>query len=176
MEGYLERFADLPTEDLQNWNSQRGFKKIYDYYAPLVWRLVFRTLGNEIDAKIVLQSVFVVVYKSIKNFRYESAFSTWIYRITLNETIKFINKRKSRRELPLNENIEVKSSFDGISDRYLAKKILESLSAQERFLLVSREVDGISFDELAEITGKTSGALRVEISRLKQKIRENFNE
>jgi len=167
---------DLPLGDLQNWENGQGFKKIYDYYAPFVWRVVFRTLGNENDAKFVLQSVFIVVHKSIKNFRFESAFSTWIYRISLNETIKFINKRKSRRELPLNENIEIKDSEDKISDKNLVRNILATLSAEEKFLLVSREVDGIPFEELSEITGKSSGALRVEISRLKQKIKENFNE
>jgi len=167
---------DLPLDDLRNWENGRGFKKIYDYYAPFVWRIAFRTLGNENDAKVVLQSVFIVVHKSIKNFRFESAFSTWIYRISLNETIKFINKRKSRRELPLNENIEVKDSEDEISDKNLVKNILSTLSAEEKFLLVSREIDGIPFEELSAITGKSSGALRVDISRLKQKIRENFNE
>jgi len=172
----LERFEDLPQEDLQNYNSQRGFKKIYDYYAPFVWRISLRSLADEIDAETVLQSVFMVVYRSIKNFRFESAFSTWLYKITLNEAIKFINKKKSRRETPLDENIEVKSGENKISDKDFLKKILDSLSVDERFLLVGREIDGLSFEELSIITGKSSGALRVEISRLKQKIRENFNE
>ena len=167
---------DLPLSDLQNWRNERGFKKIYDYYAPFVWRVVLRTIGNRDDSKVVLQSVFIVVYKSIKNFRFESAFSTWIYRIARNETMKFFNKKKSLRELPLDENIEVKSSEDKIAGKDFADKILASLSAEERFLLVSREIDSIPFEELAEIMGKSSGALRVEISRLKQKIRENFNE
>lgn len=172
----MERFEDLPQEDLQNYNSQRGFKKIYDYYAPFVWRISLRSLADEIDAETVLQSVFMVVYRSIKNFRFESAFSTWLYKITLNEAIKFINKKKSRRETPLDENIEVKSGENKISDKDFLKKILDSLSVDERFLLVGREIDGLSFEELSIITGKSSGALRVEISRLKQKIRENFNE
>lgn len=167
---------DLPLEDLQNHSNSRGFKKIYDHYAPFVWRVVLRTLENENDAKVVLQNVFVVLYKSVKSFRFESAFSTWLYRIALNETMKFLNKKKNRRELPLNDNMEIKSGEDRISDKSFAKKILDSLAPQERFLLVSREVDGISFDDLAQITGKTSGALRVEIMRLKQKIRENFDE
>jgi len=172
----LERFEDLPPEDLQNYNSQRGFKKIYDYYAPFVWRISLRSLANEIDAETVLQSVFMVVYRSMKFFRFESAFSTWLYKITLNETIKFINKKKSRRETSLDENIEAKSGENKISDKDFLKKILDSLSVDERFLLVGREIDGLSFEELSIITGKSSGALRVEISRLKQKIRENFNE
>lgn len=167
---------DLPLDDLQNWNSNRGFKKIYDFYAPFVWRILLRSLRNENDSQVVMQSVFMVLHKNIKNFRFESAFSTWIYRIALNETIKFVNKRKRRRELPLDENIEVKSSEDKISNKDLTKKILDSLSTEERFLLVSREIDGVPFEDLAEIMKKTSGALRVEISRLKQKIRESFNE
>jgi len=167
---------DLPLSDLQDWTSNRGFKKIYDYYAPFVWRIALRSLANEDDAKVVMQSVFIVLHKSIKNFRFESAFSTWIYRITLNETMKFINKRTSRKELPLDENIQAKSNEDKIGDKDFAKKILGSLSTEERFLLVSREVDGIPFEDLAKITGKTSGALRVEISRLKQKIREQFGD
>jgi RNA polymerase sigma-70 factor (ECF subfamily) len=167
---------ELPEEDLRNWRSGRGFKKIYDYYAPFVWRIAFRSLGNELDAKNVLQSVFVAVHKNVKSFRFESAFSSWVYRIALNETMKFINKKKSRKELPLNDNIELKSGEDGVSDKDFVKRILASLNAEDRFLLVSREVDGIPFEELAEITGRSSGALRVEISRLKQKIRENFHE
>ena len=172
----MDRLEDLPLEDLQNWSSNRGFKKIYDYYAPFVWRISLRSLANEIDAETILQSVFVVVYRNIKNFRFESAFSTWLYRITLNETLKFISKKKSRREVVLDENIEIKSNESKISDKDLVRKTLASLSVDERFLLVSREVDGLSFEELSLITGKSSGALRVEISRLKQRIRENFNE
>jgi RNA polymerase sigma-70 factor (ECF subfamily) len=167
---------DLSLDDLQNSSNERGFKKIYDYYAPFVWRISLRSLANEKDAETVLQSVFIVVYKSIKNFRFESSFSTWLYRITLNETIKFINKKKSRKEVLIDENIAVKSNEDVISEKNFVKKILDSLSIEERFLLVSREIDGITFEELATITNKSSGALRVEISRLKQKIRENFNE
>ena len=167
---------DLPLNDLQNWTSERGFKKIYDYYAPFVWRIVLRSTGNESDSKFIMQNVFIVLHRSIRNFRFESAFSTWVYRIALNETMKFINKKKSRKELPLDENIEIKSSEDKTSDRDLVKKILTSLSPEEKFLLVSREIDGIPFEELAMIANKTSGALRVEISRLKQKIREQFSE
>lgn len=167
---------DLPLIDLQNWNNERGFKKIYNYYAPFVWRVSLRSLANEKDAEVVLQSVFIVVYKSIKNFRFESSFYTWLYRITLNETIKFINKKKNRKEVLLDEGIAVKSNEDKISEKEFVKKILDSLSVEERFLLVSREIDGIPFEELAVITNKSSGALRVEVSRLKQKIRENFNE
>lgn len=167
---------DLPLSDLQNWSNGHGFKKIYDYYAPFVWRVVLRTVGNADDAQVIMQSAFVAVHKSIKNFRFESSFSTWIYKIAHNETLKFINKRKSRRELPLDENIAVKSIEDKTSDKEFAKKILDSLSEDERFLLVSKEVDGITFEELANIMGKTSGALRVEMSRLKQKIREQFSE
>jgi RNA polymerase sigma-70 factor (ECF subfamily) len=167
---------DLPLNDLKDWNSGRGFKKIYDYYSPFVWRISLRSLANEKDAETVLQTVFIVVYKSIKNFRFESSFSTWLYRITLNETIKLINKKKSRKEVYLDENIALKSSEDVIDEKNFVKKILNSLSVEERFLLVSREIDGITFEELATITNKSSVALRVEISRLKQKIRENFNE
>jgi len=159
--------------------SNSAFKTLYDFYAPYVWRLVYRSAGGDREATgEIVQDTFVRVHRSLKKFRKESSISTWIYRIAYNAALAFLKRRK-------NTALHTIESYDAVpgnerSDRYemdqLIAKALNGLSAGERFLLTAREVDGMSFEELAIITGKAEGALRTQLSRIKSDIREHFIE
>jgi DNA-directed RNA polymerase specialized sigma24 family protein len=79
--------------------------------------------------------------------------------------------------LPLDENIPAGPSISDTMDcKEQVSAILAGMSAEERFLLTGREILDLSYDELAQITGKNAGSLRTQLSRLKDEIRKNFRE
>lgn len=166
---------ELPQHILESWKTDKGFKVIYNHYSPYVWRLAYRTVnGNQLLAQEVTQAVFVKVLTAMKGFKFQSAFSSWLYTVTYHETLAHLKKRGKRkdREAPL-----IEATYITGDDEHAARdsqeevqNILQSLSPEDRFLLVSKEIDGLSFEELEEITGRKSGALRTALSRLKKQI------
>ena len=172
---------DLDTKALQNWESDSGFKTIYQHYAPYVWRVSFRMVnGNRDLAEDITQTVFVKLLKTIKHFKSNSRFSTWLYTITYRETLYALKKRKrnwSRESTLPNESQSDEQLHDKVYEQQQeVQRLLAPLSTDERFLLVSREIEGLSFEEIAQITGKKEGALRTSLSRLKTQIKGGYHE
>jgi RNA polymerase sigma-70 factor (ECF subfamily) len=172
--------VDLDTVSIHRAakGDQKAFKRLYDHYAPFVWRVVYRTVnGDSPAAQEIVQETFIRVFRSLKSFAGESSAGTWIYRIALNAANDFLAKRLRYREMvsPLLEelpgNLPGPEAYDTSE---MVAKILERLPPEDRFLLVAKEVDGLSFEELAAICGKTSEALRTRMSRLKDRLHAMF--
>ena len=122
-------------------------------------------------AQELLQETFVKIYQVMKSFRSESSFSTWAYRITYNIALNALTREKKRASWESYEDtIESSNKTDRFENREIINKIMKNLTPDERFLLVAKEVDGMSFDELAEITNQNSGALRTKMHRLKEQV------
>jgi RNA polymerase sigma-70 factor (ECF subfamily) len=157
--------------------NDKAFKSVYEYYAPFVWKVIYRTVaGDQNAATEIVQDTFIRIYKSLHLFSFNSGLSTWIYRIAFNTSQTYLSKQfKNNNHVLLDENIAGNSSLDtSLESKDFVNIILNSLSSEDRFLLTSREIDGISFDELAEITGKSSESLRTRLSRLKEQLRTVF--
>jgi|WetSurMetagenome_2_1015567.scaffolds.fasta_scaffold00110_29 RNA polymerase sigma-70 factor, ECF subfamily len=156
-----------------------SFRALYDFYAPFSWKIAYRTLhGDSGAAQEAVQETFIRVYKSLKRFGGESALSTWIYRITFNACMTLLSKRNrvnETQELDENTGSPVPSA-ERIDMKEDIQKILKSISAEERFLLTGREMLGFSFEELADITGKSAGSLRTQLFRLKEELRKKFGD
>lgn len=153
---------------------KKAFKKLYDHYAPFVWRIVFRTSGNDREtAQEIVQDTFIRIHASLKKFSSVSALGTWIYRIAFNAANTCMAKRSHYQRT----NIALPDEFpdpglagDDFETSDLVKKILSTLPLEDRFLLVAKEIDGLRFDQIAEITGKTSESLRTKMFRIREKI------
>lgn len=152
----------------------RAFKRLYDHYAPFVWRIVYRTAGSDTQtAQEIVQETFVRIHRSLKSFAGASSLGTWIYRITLNTSNGFLANRLRHQSitLPLNNDLPGNiSDPEAYETKEFVDKILAALTTEDRFLLMAKEVDGLTFRELAEIFGKSSSALRTRMSRLKTRI------
>ncbi len=169
--------TELSDIDIKNGKSDRGFKKIYEHYSPYLWRVIVKTVNGNIPlAEQILQTTFIKVYKNLKKFRFQSAFSSWIYKIAWRESMTLLKKRgeKERKEVQFREEIASQEESCEIITKKEVIEILSILSPQERFLLISREVEKIPFEELSKIMGKSSGALRVSLGRVKEKIERRF--
>jgi RNA polymerase sigma-70 factor (ECF subfamily) len=152
-----------------------AFRRVYEYYAPFLWKVIYRTVGGDQDcAREILQTSFIRIWKSLKSFSRGSAFSTWTYRIAYNACQSFLARRKKEwdRSAEYLDNIPGESNQDSGDLAREVEDLLGRLSPQERFVLTAHEVGGMAFDEIAQITGKSAGALRVQVHRMKERIRK----
>ena len=156
---------------------KKSFKKVYDHYSSFVWKVIFRTVnGDREAAEKILQDVFIKVYRKLSSFKFSALFSTWLYRITFNETLLYLNKKKKQNErvVPFNDSIGKEEKNEPYENRELVSMILKKLTPKERFLLVAREINDIPFEDLAEITGQKAGALRTQLHRIKENIKKHY--
>jgi RNA polymerase sigma-70 factor (ECF subfamily) len=154
---------------------KKAFRKLYDHYAPFVWRIVYRSSGSDHEAaREIVQETFVRIHRSLKSFNVASSLGTWIYRIAFNTANGYWSKRTRYRQttVPLaDDRPDMSSRADTYEARELVEKILGELAEEDRFLLVAKEVDGMTFEEIAAITGKSPESLRTRMSRMKDRIR-----
>ena len=158
--------------------NKKAFARIYEMYSRFVWKVVFRTVnGDYNDASEILQRTFIRIYKSLSSFRHNSRFSTWIYRIAFNTSRSYLAERAKQweRTTELPENFSGNSGEPDYDAQQQVSRMLDTLSPEERFLLSGRELNGMSYEELAEVTGKNAGALRTQLHRIKEGIKTAFS-
>jgi RNA polymerase sigma-70 factor (ECF subfamily) len=166
-------------------HDERAFNELVQAYEQRVYRLVLRMVGRRDEAEDMAQEVFVQVFKAIGTFRGESKLGTWIYRIAVNlckNRIKYLSRRHSSDEdelEPLAERTaldERKSGAVGETSRpdqavegYQIEKIVQECMAgidpDFREVLVLRDVEDLSYEELCEVTGLPDGTVKSRLHR-----------
>lgn len=161
-----------------------AFREIVERYQSKVFSIIYGILRNHNDAEDIAQQVFSKIYFSIGNFDFRSSLLTWIYKITVNECYDYLRKKKVRRlvyesdfseEDSLRmENSEQHSEKAGIdqalAQRDLIFKLLSKVSEEDRNLMMLKEVEGHSVEELAEMTGMNENTIKVKLFRARQKL------
>jgi RNA polymerase sigma-70 factor (ECF subfamily) len=166
-------------------HDERAFNELVQAYEERVYRLVLRMVGRRDEAQDMAQEVFVQVFKAIGTFRGESKLGTWIYRIAVNlckNRIKYLSRRHSSDEdelEPLAERTaldERKSGAVGETSRpdqvvegYQIERIVQecmaSIDPDFREVLVLRDVEDLSYEELCEVTGLPDGTVKSRLHR-----------
>jgi RNA polymerase sigma-70 factor, ECF subfamily len=169
--------------------AEAAFEELIRRHQQRVCALVSSILRRQEDVEDVAQQVFLKVYLSLKKFDQRAAFSTWVYKITVNECWDYLRKKKVRPlvyESDLSE--EQVSRLDGIvsSDRppqaandraevkELLEQLLEKLPEQDRQLLVLKEMEGFSVQELAAIFNLNANTVKVRLFRARGRIIETY--
>jgi RNA polymerase sigma-70 factor (ECF subfamily) len=172
---------------------ERAFREMVDQYRDRVYNLTLRMLGNPEEAEDLAQEVFITVFKSIDNFRGDSKLSTWIYRITANHCknrIKYLARRYDRRKKEFDERIDRESADAGLTaptrmprpDAGIEGKELQaalqtaidSLDEEQRLLVVLRDVEELSYDEICVITELPVGTVKSRIHRARLALRKKL--
>ncbi len=154
-----------------------AFRKYYDHYAPFVWRVAYRTVNGDADAAArITQDTFIKVHGHLSGFRGDSKMTTWLYGIAWRASIDELRKLKvvKNRNVTLTPDIPGAHRSDNCLAERAVERILSTLTPEERFLLTAREIDDLSFEEISIMTGRTEGSLRTALSRLKDRLREEF--
>lgn len=162
-------------------NAQKGdrdaFRELVERYQRKVYSICYGMLKNADDSLDVSQEVFIKVYRNIDKFNQQSSFYTWLYRITVNMCIDHIRKNKRAKNVEYDDAISREG--DGGDDFMMPSKLglnpdkvygrkelrekmleaLESLSEKHRTILILREVDGLSYEEIADVLNISKGTV-----------------
>ncbi len=162
-----------------------AFGEIVDKYQSKVFSIIHGIVRQRNDVEDIAQQVFSKVYFSLKNFDFRSSLITWIYKITVNECFDYLRKKKVRKlvyesdlsedEVRRVENTEPSVNRQAPADTTLARrdylmKLLDKVSEEERMLLMMKEVDGYSVEELSQQTGMNENTIKVKLFRARQKL------
>ena len=145
------------------------FEEIYNRYAPQIFRVCLGYTNDADQAKDLVQETFISVWKNLKDFRNQSAISTWIFRIATNHCLRAIEvaKRMPPAELPLHlPDVCEESPEEKLSFLY---QCIAGLEETER-IIISLELEGLPQAEIAAVVGLSNGNVRVKIHRIKEKL------
>jgi RNA polymerase sigma-70 factor (ECF subfamily) len=164
---------------------------LVELYSDNIYRTALKMLGNEQDAEDVLQETILKVLRSIDHFEERSSLSTWIYRITMNEALMLLRKRKN---IPVSVDAENDDEIgpekpneivdwcclpenellDDESRGYLDEAV-KRLSPALRAVFVLRDIDGLSVRETAETLDISESAVKTRLLRARMQLREDLS-
>jgi RNA polymerase sigma-70 factor (ECF subfamily) len=176
-EGALVRRAQAGDES--------AFREIVEKYQSKVFSIIHGIVRQKNDVEDIAQQVFSKVFFSIRNFDFRSSLITWIYKITVNECFDYLRKKKVRKlvyesdlsedEVRRVENTEPAGDKTPRTDTTLARrdyilKLLTRVSEEERNLLMLKEVEGYSVEELSTMLNMNENTIKVKLFRARQKL------
>ena len=164
---------------------EMAFRDIVERYQAKVFSIIYGILRNHNDAEDIAQQVFAKIYFSIQSFDFRSSLLTWIYKITVNECYDYLRKKRVRKlvyesdfseeDAQRMQNGETATGQAPAVDTQLARKdlvlkLLAKLSSEDRSLLLLKEVEGHSVEELSQMTGMNENTIKVKLFRARQKL------
>lgn len=177
---------------------QSGDKEAFDKLVlenmNKVFNLCYRFVGNYEEADDCAQETFIKVYRHLNKFRFQSAFSTWLYRIAVNTCknhLKSAGYRNSKETVSIDKDIrsnEGETYKFEIKDETLSpanvlerkeksaqiQSAINSLSGEHKEVVVLRDIEGLSYGKIAEITGNELGTVKSKLARAREKLREKL--
>lgn len=175
---------DLIIQKLQQEETKNyGFNLLVREYQERVYWHVRKMVINHEDADDLTQDIFVKIWKNIGSFREDSKLFTWIYRIATNECITFLKKKKRKYMLSLNslqeelgDKLEADNLVSGDEIQIKLQKALLKLPDKQRLVFNMKYFDELKFDQIADITGTSVGALKANYHHAVKKIETILNE
>lgn len=170
---------------------EAAFNELVTTYERRVFALVFRMLGRRDEAEDLAQEVFVQVFKAIDQFRGDSKLSTWIYRIAVNlckNRTKYLTRRHSSGQEDVDAMVDRAplSAAKGVSVgdvarpdelvmgmqlEHVVKAAIAQIDPEFREVLVLRDVEDMSYEEIASVTGLADGTVKSRIHRARAQLR-----
>ncbi|MFZ3213732.1 MAG: sigma-70 family RNA polymerase sigma factor [Terriglobales bacterium] len=161
-----------------------SFEVLYALHKRRVYSLCLRMTGNTAEAEDLTQEAFLQLYRKIATFRGESAFSTWLHRLSVNVVLMHLRK-KGIPEVSLEESLEPQqedgprkdfgardSALTGSLDRLNLQRAIESLPPGYRVIFVLHDVEGYEHNEIAEMMGCSIGNSKSQLHKARMKLRD----
>jgi RNA polymerase sigma-70 factor (ECF subfamily) len=171
------------------------FEELFERFHSMVYQLAFRMLGDREEALDLSQEVFLTVYRKMHHFRGESSVKTWIYRIAVNRAsnrCRWWNRLRRRGTVSLDEHL-AKDSERSHSDtlesgsrspeaslllqeeREQIERSLLQLPLQQRIAVIMRDVEGLSYEEIADSMQISLGTVKSRIARGREELKRRLN-
>lgn len=158
-----------------------AFEQIYKMASGFVYNVALRITRNSADAQEVAQEVFIKLYHSLKDFQFRSSFKTWLYRITVNMAIDHYRKsaKKEKHKVYFDNIIESFPSSYSTAEGAIQSDnetrlnaLLEILGPQQKVCLILREIEGLSYQEIAATLKIPVNTVRSRLKRARQTLLE----
>lgn len=172
---------------------ERAFRELIEAHRDRVYNISFRMLGSRAEAEDVAQEVFIAVFKTIETFRGDSKFSTWLYRVAVNHCknrIKYLARRHDRDRDELDETTNGQHGAHGAiggpgpraPDHALEAQQMETLiqeaiaelDEEQRVVVVLRDIEDLSIEEICKITDLPDGTVKSRLHRARLVLRKKL--
>ena len=158
-----------------------AFEELVTRYEKRVYAIALRSSGSPEDAADITQEVFLRAWRSMKDFRGDSGFATWLFRITMNQCVDYARHKQplvqgeddEERELPLPDTAP--SPEEHLENSELGRELaaaLDEVSDEHRRIVLLRDVSGMSYTEIAEILEVSEGTVKSRLSRARIALRK----
>lgn len=175
-----EKARDLAWVEAAQAGDRRAYGQLVDAYQRRVYAIAFGVVRSREDAWDVAQEAFVKAYRNLDRFNGTSAFYTWLYRITTNLAIDHVRARQRKRTDALEKAPEPSideadaAHPEHAADRAELSRVLaqamDKLSEKHRAIIVLREVEGLSYEEMAEVLGVNKGTVMSRLFHARQNL------
>ena len=146
-------------------------RRLYEQYSTRIFRLMVRMVGKQ-DAVDLTQQVFLQVYRKIHQFSGKSKFGTWLYRVAVNEALQHRRRCQSRQSQSLYfDPASEASNGDAFEKRESLEYALAAIEPDLRAIFLLREVDQLSYAELAEVLGVPAGTVASRLNRARRELK-----
>ncbi len=165
----------------------KAFDELIEKYEKTAYNIALRMLKNPEDAMDVSQEAFIKVFKSIKTFNFESAFSTWLYRIVTNTCLDFLRKRNSNiysidnpiqtedgeieRDIP-DEALSPEELLEKKLTKEMVNSAINKLEENHRTVIILRDIQGFSYEEISKILDCSIGTVKSRINRARKNLKD----
>ena len=194
LDSYEKTSVEL-DRDLSHAPADVTFEEIFQRHQSMVFNLTYRILGDREEALDVTQEVFFAVFRKLNRFRGQSSLKTWIYRIAVNRAsnrCRWWNRLRRRGTVSLDEHLS-KDDNRTLSDSLesagntpegsllLAEKRLEiertlrRLPVQQRIVVIMRDVEGLTYEEISELLQVSIGTVKSRIARGREELKRRLN-
>ena len=170
--------------------NEQAFAEVFHLYKNLVYNVALKLLSDKTEAMDITQEVFLTLYRTIHRFRGDFTLKTWLYRVTLNQAAsrnRWWRRRLRHHTIPLSLELnreDGRGSIDLTCDRPSSdqrmfggeirealQKGLKRLPFPQRVVVILRDIQGLSYEEIAEVTGVRIGTVKSRIARGREMLR-----
>jgi RNA polymerase sigma-70 factor, ECF subfamily len=170
---------DLLADSDNQTNQKESFEELYKQHYRRVYSLCLRMTANIADAEDLAHDVFLQVQRKLASFRGDSAFTTWLHRITVNQVLMHFRKKSVRSEMTtedgeIPERIEpftTRAQTLPIIDQIALVAAIEKLPAGYRNIFLLHDVDGYEHEEIARLLGISAGTSKSQLHKARLKLR-----
>ncbi len=170
---------------------QAAFGELVEKYSSFVYRTVFFDIKNREDAEDISQEVFIKAYKALASFRYDSEFTTWLYRICKNTVYDHIRKASRNKAILFSEfssdeddreyevpdtsgSYEPEKSYIKKETADMVNAAIATLSDEHRDIIIMRDIEGMSYTQISDALSLEEGTVKSRLSRARAALKKKL--
>lgn len=154
-----------------------AFERLVRRHTPMVYRVALRIVQNGADAEDCVQDAWLSAWRGLSRYRADGAASTWLYRVTTNAALMQVRGRRPLVPLsPVHDIATAEAGIDAVAEVDAVRRALAQITVEQRTVIVLREYEGLSYDEIAQILDLSVPAVRSRLHRARAELARSLEE